>query len=401
MLKAVLGQVVSNVLLFGLVFGMAGTVDFTAFKSKFKKFKGILVGELCQFVILPLTGFLVVQVFNSSFFGAYPILAQMLLITVSSPGGSYSNWWCSLINADLALSVAMTTVSTIISMGMLPLNLYLYITLAMDGGVNASCGGGGTLDWQDLGVSLGIVVVGILSGLAVGSHYPEKHSMINKFGNVMGLLLIIFGLVYTAIGGSSTSKPWNKPMLEYVVVGVPCLVGLILAYAGATLVGLRREERVAIAIETCYQNTGVAVAIALSMAPDVGNECAAEAATIPVLYGMGEILIIGCFALLSWKCGQTLSPPSDPICKVLFEDYQHLSPDAQHPDELSVDKVAALQPSVGGSEDRTSKASMPLVAEYDRGSKASLASESVPAGSLVVDTDRASKSSMPALQATP
>ena len=44
-------------------------------------------------------------------------------------GGSYSNLWCSLFNADLALSVAMTTVSTIMSLVMLPLNLLIYINL--------------------------------------------------------------------------------------------------------------------------------------------------------------------------------------------------------------------------------------------------------------------------------
>jgi predicted Na+-dependent transporter len=43
--------------------------------------------------------------------------------------GSYSNLWCSLFNADLALSVAMTTASTVVSALMLPLNLLFYLSL--------------------------------------------------------------------------------------------------------------------------------------------------------------------------------------------------------------------------------------------------------------------------------
>ena len=41
-------------------------------------------------------------------------------------GGSYSNWWCSLFNAELALSIAMTTISTLLSIAFLPFNLYIY-----------------------------------------------------------------------------------------------------------------------------------------------------------------------------------------------------------------------------------------------------------------------------------
>ena len=53
-----------------------------------------------------------------------------LLILCSSPGGSYSNWWCSVFNADLALSVAMTTTSTFFAMVMLPLNTLMYVNFA-------------------------------------------------------------------------------------------------------------------------------------------------------------------------------------------------------------------------------------------------------------------------------
>lgn len=45
-------------------------------------------------------------------------------------GGSFSNWWCSVFNVDLALSVALTTISTACSVFMLPLNLFVYARLA-------------------------------------------------------------------------------------------------------------------------------------------------------------------------------------------------------------------------------------------------------------------------------
>jgi len=110
----------SNALLFLLVFGMAAAVDIDSFKTRLKQKAGILVGLVCQFILLPFIGFCTVALFGTS---VPKEVGTILLVVTSSPGGSYSNWWCSLFNTDLALSVAMTTASTFFSIGMLPLNL--------------------------------------------------------------------------------------------------------------------------------------------------------------------------------------------------------------------------------------------------------------------------------------
>ena len=59
---------------------------------------GILIGLVCQFVLLPLMGFTSIRLF----YRGDPVHGIPLLVTVCSPGGSYSNWWCSLFNSDLA-----------------------------------------------------------------------------------------------------------------------------------------------------------------------------------------------------------------------------------------------------------------------------------------------------------
>lgn len=119
----------SVILLYVLVTGLAGTVDTASFWEKFRGpgKASIAIGVGCQFVLLPLLGFAAVNVFD-----VHAVVAVMLMVTTSSPGGSYSNWWCSLCNADLALSVAMTTVSSMASAFMLPLNIFLYVTVLYD-----------------------------------------------------------------------------------------------------------------------------------------------------------------------------------------------------------------------------------------------------------------------------
>jgi predicted Na+-dependent transporter len=77
----------SNLLLFVLVFGMSATVDMECMSTQIRNAKGIGAGVLCQFVILPFLGFLVVRTFELE-----PAIGIPLLVVTSSPGGSYSNW---------------------------------------------------------------------------------------------------------------------------------------------------------------------------------------------------------------------------------------------------------------------------------------------------------------------
>ena len=114
-------DICGSLLLFFLVFGMSATVDTRAMVKQVKNRSAILTGIFLQFIVLPFLGFVVVKTLNMSHASGLT-----LLVVTSSPGGSYSNWFCSMFNADLALSVTMTAISTLLSVIMLPLNLLLY-----------------------------------------------------------------------------------------------------------------------------------------------------------------------------------------------------------------------------------------------------------------------------------
>merc|ERR1719498_1774291 len=125
-LKCRISQVGAQVFLFVLLAGMAGSVDTDMLKQSFRaKWRGIVIGCSCQFVLLPLFGFTSALVFDLS-----PSYGIALITTTASPGGAYSNWWCSLMNADLALSLAMTTCSTLLAGVFMPLNLLIWTAIA-------------------------------------------------------------------------------------------------------------------------------------------------------------------------------------------------------------------------------------------------------------------------------
>ena len=147
-------EILGNTLLFALVFGMSATVDIGCMKAQVRNRNAILLGLFCQFILLPFMGFVVVNLFDLE-----PSIGITLLVVTSSPGGSYSNWWCSLFNADLALSVTMTAISTILSTLALPANLLLYANVSYHADVTSE------LDWVSVFVALAIVISAIALGL--------------------------------------------------------------------------------------------------------------------------------------------------------------------------------------------------------------------------------------------
>lgn len=300
--------IVIQMLTFALVFGLAGSVDFELFFQRFKE-KGIYIGLFCQFFILPAIGFATVAVFDIE----EPLKALLLLIIMSSPGGSYSNWWCSLFNADLALSVAMTTVSTFSSMFMLPLNIFLYVNLAFKSLPKNQCDPLGdqslcqdvSVDFAALGLTLGVVISAIASGLVFGYKFPRYQDIANKVGNFCGLASILLGLIFSQTSGD---PPLEQPAVIWFACLVPLQVALWLAFFVSGCFGLPNEQRVAIAIETAYQNTGIAIAYGVTL----GCE-GRRALVVPVIYGGFEALCFGLFMVFSWQMGWTYAParPTD------------------------------------------------------------------------------------------
>ena len=116
--------VMSNIFLFFLIFGLSATVEIKNMRKQLTNKFAIGAGVAMQFFIMPVLGYLSVLVLKEH--GLNEAMGISLLVVTSSPGGSYSNWWCSLFNTELALSVTMTTLSTLLSVILLPTSVRCY-----------------------------------------------------------------------------------------------------------------------------------------------------------------------------------------------------------------------------------------------------------------------------------
>jgi predicted Na+-dependent transporter len=317
-------EVTSSVLLFCLVFGMSATVDIFALRAQLKNRRAILTGLFLQFVVLPFAGFAVVRALNLD----YPTGVTLLVVT-SSPGGSYSNWWCSMFNADLALSVTMTAISTLLSTVMLPLNLFVYARYSYNDDVVSS------LDWESLAVALVIVIVAIGSGLGASAHFHSHNFNLhaNRLGNFAGVALVLFSAFMS--NSDEDSRIWDRDWRFFVGVALPCLLGLLIANLMSTSFGLLKPERVTVSIECCYQNVGIATSVALSMFD--GDELA-EAVSVPFYYGMVEAVMLGIYCICAWKAAWTKAPPDVSFWTMIVTSYEilvieNVEDKAAHPED--------------------------------------------------------------------
>lgn len=325
---------VSYALLFFLVAGMSATVDISNLKTQLTNVKAIMMGLVCQFVILPFLGFVAIKVFSLD-----QIVGQTLLVVASSPGGSYSNWWCSMFNADLALSVTMTAMSTFFSLAMLPLNLFIYTYITFppeDGKANGDIVE--TLDWRTMFISLVVVIGAILIGLLASMKVNSKtfNKMANLGGNIAGISLIVFSAALSIFGGTGvpteiTSMETDEEAMQhvkeahwkfYVGVAFPCVVGLAVANLLTSTIRLKKPERCTVSIECCYQNTGIASTVAISMFEGQQQK---DALSVPLYYGLVEAVLLAVYCIVAWKAGWTKAPSQERFCTMLTTSYEVLS----------------------------------------------------------------------------
>ena len=242
-------------LLFVLILCLTSAIDLDVLRRDWRRIpRGVLCAMLCQFVLLPLLGFCSVLAFRSRL---ETVEGTMLLVITSSPGGSYSNWWCSLFNADLPLSIASTAASTLAAAAVLPLNLAIYLSLTYGGSLL------GELPWAQLLTSVAIIVSGVCAGLLASlwisrkrrERAPKLRERLSLLGNACGLALIVIGVSFSS---SSSAPPWSRPGAVYASLALPALLAVPLSAAVASLpaAGLVPPERVAVVVECLFQNIG-------------------------------------------------------------------------------------------------------------------------------------------------
>lgn len=290
------------VLLFALESGITATVDTSILKGDIRSKKGIAVGLFSQFFILPFLGFCSAMAFHLD-----PVYGISLLAVTCAPGGTYSNSWCALFNADVPASVVMTACSTLASLVFIPINMTLYIRVLYHTSIS--------LNWLGVIASLAISLSGMVFGLAITHFFPAWRTPLVLGGCIAGVVLGVLGVVEAL-----SNDPFQDRGLGFwFAVPMPAVLGLVGSGTLGALCRLSGPTNVAVSVETCYQNVGVALVLALSCFPD---EEQGKAACVPMYYCCVKLILLPVFLTLTWKCGLTYAPTNVSFHKMLAGSFQ-------------------------------------------------------------------------------
>lgn len=243
----IVGQVKPTVIspLLGVImFGMGLTLQAEDFRVVFSRPKDVIIGCLAQFTVMPLLAWAL-----SKAFALDEALTIGVVLVGCCPGGTASNVITYLAKGDLALSVGMTGVSTLLAPLVTPL---LVLLLA-----------GKTVDVDVLGMLLSIlwvVILPIAAGLVIKRLWPRQTSMVTAYLPALSTITIC-ALVLIVIAASA-GKLLSGGLIIIAVVMLHNLFGIGIGYLIGRLLGLPSAKRRAISIEVGMQNSGLAAGLA-------------------------------------------------------------------------------------------------------------------------------------------
>ncbi|WP_404328098.1 bile acid:sodium symporter family protein [Mesobacillus maritimus] len=233
-----------TILLGVVMFGMGLTLKAVDFKIVFTKPLPVFIGVCAQFLIMPLVAFSIAKLLNLP-----AELAAGLVLLGCVPGGTASNVMVFLAKGNVPLSIAMTSISTLLAPIMTPLILLLLAGQWMP------------VDAVAMFKSIvQVIIVPIVLGLIIKKFFPVA---VEKSLSVLPLISVtaIITIVAAVVSGNSATIA-TSGLLIFTAVMLHNGFGLLLGYFAGKALGQDEVNRRAIAIEVGMQNSGLGVALA-------------------------------------------------------------------------------------------------------------------------------------------
>ncbi|SDI01750.1 bile acid:sodium symporter family protein [Alteribacillus bidgolensis] len=227
-----------------VMFGMGLTLKPVDFKLVVSKPLPVIIGVLAQYLIMPLIAFTIAFALNLS-----NELAAGLVLLGAVPGGTASNVMVYLAKGNLALSVAMTSLSTLLAPVATPLILLMLAGQWLP------------VDPVSMFVSIvQVIIIPIALGLMIRKLFPRA---INKSSSVIPLISVItIIIIVSAVVSANVESIAASGLLIFSAVMLHNLLGLVLGYSAAGIMRLDESKRRAVSIEVGMQNSGLGVALA-------------------------------------------------------------------------------------------------------------------------------------------
>ncbi|TSB45613.1 bile acid:sodium symporter family protein [Alkalicoccobacillus porphyridii] len=227
-----------------IMFGMGLTMKASDFAIVAKRPTPVIIGVVAQFVLMPGIAFALTQVFNLPY-----ELAVGVILVGACPGGTASNVMVFLAKGDLPLSVAMTSISTLLAPIMTPAIMFLLASQWVD------------VDPGSMFMSIvNVIIIPIALGILLRRFLPGT---VDKSVGALPLVSILAILaIVTAVVAVNKDNLAVTAGILFIVVLLHNTFGLLLGYVTAWLFKLDETKKRAVSIEIGMQNSGLGASLA-------------------------------------------------------------------------------------------------------------------------------------------
>lgn len=253
---------VLNVCLGFLMFGVALDLKKENFLYIFKHPRIAFIGMSSQFIILPVLSVILILILKPP-----TSIALGMILVASCPGGNVSNFAVHLSKANAALSVLLTSISTLAAIVVTPF-YFRYLSIFIPGTevyaqelhVNP----------QDMaGTIIRLIVVPLILGMWINSRFEDFTQKIKKPVRILSMIIFLSFVVFAIYGNFENIK--NYLHLVFFLVLVHNLMGLSAGYYWAKLFRLPNTDAQAISLETGIQNSGLGLILIFNFFNGLGG----------------------------------------------------------------------------------------------------------------------------------
>ncbi|XP_040925367.1 hepatic sodium/bile acid cotransporter [Betta splendens] len=228
------------IVLFITMVSLGCTMEVSKIKRHIMRPKGVATAVLAQYGIMPLTAFCLAKAFRLS-----ETTAVVILICGCCPGGNLSNILALALRGDMNLSILMTSCSTLLALGLMPLLLFVY------------CQGFGdlqnTVPYVDIIASLFMILIPCGAGILINYYRPQYSKTITKVGlSIMILSSLGLSVICGIFIGRSILLVLTPPLVA--IGALMPFIGYSCGYVISALFRLNQSERRTVAMETGCQN---------------------------------------------------------------------------------------------------------------------------------------------------
>jgi BASS family bile acid:Na+ symporter len=234
-----------------IMLGLGLSLTLADFKRVIVYPRAVVVGLVCQTMLLPVACFFIARAFNLP-----PELAVGLMLLAASPGGATANLFSHLARGDVALNITLTAVNSLLSLATLPLIVNLSLARFMGEGRAVP------MQFSKVIQVFAIVLIPVSIGMVLRAKKKELAQQLDKPVRILSALFLLL-----VIGGAVNAERANV-VNYFQQVGLAALVFNLVSMAVGYLVPLvarlPEKQAVAIGMEIGIHNGTLAITIASS-----------------------------------------------------------------------------------------------------------------------------------------